>query len=169
MVSYSNHFCSFAKIVPLNAQIVPQNNHNHRKIIITSHSTIPEVSTIFSLSGNSSNSLKAMAKTGITALTIALMAGMWTVTMEQSSSSCTSVLISLSPCLNYITGNSSTPSSGCCSQLASVVASQPKCLCEAISGDAASSLGISINRTVALGLPSACSVQTPPLSRCNGG
>ncbi|KAJ4722494.1 Non-specific lipid-transfer protein-like protein [Melia azedarach] len=83
-----------------------------------------------------------------------------------AQSSCTTVLISMSPCLNYITGNSSTPSSQCCSQLASVVRSSPQCLCEVLNGGG-SSLGIDVNQTQALALPGACKVQTPPISRCN--
>ncbi|XP_044487186.1 non-specific lipid transfer protein GPI-anchored 5-like [Mangifera indica] len=83
------------------------------------------------------------------------------------SSGCTSALISLSPCLNYITGNSSTPSSSCCTQLASVVQQQPQCLCSVLNGGA-SQLGISLNQTLALSLPGACKVQTPPVSGCNG-
>ncbi|XP_059648835.1 non-specific lipid transfer protein GPI-anchored 5-like [Cornus florida] len=82
------------------------------------------------------------------------------------SSSCTNVIISMSPCLNYITGNSSTPSSGCCTQLATVVRSEPQCLCQVLTGGG-SSLGININQTQALALPGACNVQTPPISRCN--
>ncbi|BAT94086.1 hypothetical protein LR48_Vigan02g224100 [Vigna angularis] len=81
------------------------------------------------------------------------------------SSSCSSALVSLSPCLNYIAGNSSTPSSGCCSQLASIVSSQPQCLCEVLNGGA-SSLGITINQTQALAMPTACNVQTPPITQC---
>ncbi|PWA90973.1 plant lipid transfer protein/Par allergen [Artemisia annua] len=84
------------------------------------------------------------------------------------SSGCTNVLISLSPCLNYITGNTTTPSSSCCSQLSSVVNSQPQCLCQVLNGGG-SSLGININQTQALALPSACNVQTPPTSQCNAG
>ncbi|KAK9289086.1 hypothetical protein L1049_017557 [Liquidambar formosana] len=83
-----------------------------------------------------------------------------------AQSSCTNAIISLSPCLNYIQGNTSTPSSGCCSQLATIVSSQPQCLCQVLTGGA-SSLGISINQTQAMALPGACNVQTPPLSRCN--
>ncbi|XAR57259.1 hypothetical protein NMG60_11025329 [Bertholletia excelsa] len=82
------------------------------------------------------------------------------------SSGCTNALISMSPCLNYITGNSSTPSSSCCSQLANVVSTQPQCLCEAMNGGG-SNLGINVNQTQALALPGACKVQTPPVSRCN--
>lgn len=85
------------------------------------------------------------------------------------SSDCNNVLISMSPCLDYITGNSSRPSSSCCSQLSNVVKSQPQCLCEVIKGggSSASSLGINVNQTQAMALPSACNVQTPPVSRCN--
>ncbi|XP_050371931.1 non-specific lipid transfer protein GPI-anchored 5-like [Argentina anserina] len=83
-----------------------------------------------------------------------------------AQSSCTNVIISMSPCLNYITGNSSTPSSGCCSQLASVVRSNPQCLCQVLNGGG-SSLGINVNQTQAVALPGACNVQTPPTSQCN--
>ncbi|EOX94707.1 Bifunctional inhibitor/lipid-transfer protein/seed storage 2S albumin superfamily protein [Theobroma cacao] len=83
-----------------------------------------------------------------------------------AQSGCTSVLMGLAPCLNYIAGNSTTPASSCCSQLSSVVQSQPQCLCSALSGGG-SSLGITINQTRALSLPGACNVQTPPVSRCN--
>ncbi|KAL1803946.1 hypothetical protein DCAR_0935626 [Daucus carota subsp. sativus] len=98
-------------------------------------------------------------------LIIVMMALFWARTAAQSG--CTSVLIGMSSCLNYVTGsNTSTPSSSCCSALASVVKSQPQCLCSALNGDAATALGIKINRTLALALPAACKVQTPPVSRC---
>ncbi|GKC73210.1 non-specific lipid-transfer protein-like protein [Tanacetum coccineum] len=99
----------------------------------------------------------------IVAITMALLC---CYGMAQSSSGCTNVIISMSPCLNYISGNSSTPSSGCCTQLASVVKSQPQCLCEVLNGGG-SSLGLNINQTQALELPKACNVQTPPTSQCS--
>ncbi|KAL6191208.1 hypothetical protein ACLB2K_037599 [Fragaria x ananassa] len=85
---------------------------------------------------------------------------------SEAQSDCTNVIISMSPCLNYITGNSSTPSSGCCSQLSSVVRSSPQCLCQVLNGGG-SSLGINVNQTQALALPGACNVQTPPNGQCN--
>ncbi|CAL0310636.1 unnamed protein product [Lupinus luteus] len=101
-------------------------------------------------------------------LIMSLMVTLWGATMTQSQSSCTNVLITLSPCLDYITGNASTPSSECCSQLASVVSSQPQCLCEVVNGGASSfASSFNINQTLALALPSACRVQTPPISTCN--
>ncbi|XP_010096160.2 non-specific lipid-transfer protein-like protein At2g13820 [Morus notabilis] len=85
-----------------------------------------------------------------------------------AQSSCTNVLVTMAPCLNYVTGSSSTPSSSCCSQLSSVVQRQPRCLCSALNGGGMS-LGISINQTLALALPAACNIKTPPVSGCNGG
>ena len=85
-----------------------------------------------------------------------------------AQSSCTTALISMSPCLNYITGNTTSPSQQCCSQLGNVVRSSPDCLCQALNGGG-SQLGINVNQTQALALPRACNVQTPPVSRCNNG
>ncbi|KAD5803678.1 hypothetical protein E3N88_15038 [Mikania micrantha] len=101
----------------------------------------------------------------VSMILVITMAAMYQGATAQSSG-CTSVLISLSPCLNYISGNTSTPSSGCCTQLASVVRSQPQCLCQVLNGGG-SSLGLTINQTQALELPKACNVQTPPTSHCN--
>ncbi|KAI3423236.1 AAI domain-containing protein [Psidium guajava] len=84
----------------------------------------------------------------------------------QSTSSCTAALMTLTPCLSYVSGNSSVPSSTCCSTLSSVVQSQPRCLCLLLNGGV-SSLGYDINQTLALALPGACSVKTPSVSLCN--
>ncbi|KAJ4845371.1 hypothetical protein Tsubulata_039386 [Turnera subulata] len=82
-----------------------------------------------------------------------------------AQSSCTSALTSLAPCLNYVTGNSTNPSSTCCAQLGNVVQASPLCLCSLLNGNVPS-LGIQINQTLALSLPGACKVQTPPVSQC---
>ncbi|KAL7112924.1 hypothetical protein ACP275_04G031800 [Erythranthe tilingii] len=79
---------------------------------------------------------------------------------------CTMAMVSLSPCLNYVTGNSTAPSTSCCTRLSTLVDSQPQCLCALLKGGA-SSLGIAINQTLALALPAACNVQTPPVTQCN--
>ncbi|KAI6674770.1 hypothetical protein NL676_002676 [Syzygium grande] len=102
----------------------------------------------------------------VTALVAAVVALLWAGAVAQTS--CSSALISLSPCLSFITGNSSAPpSSACCTQLASVVNSEPLCLCEVLNGSASAALGMNINQTQAQKLPPACNVQTPPTSSCN--
>ncbi|PIN19470.1 hypothetical protein CDL12_07841 [Handroanthus impetiginosus] len=104
-----------------------------------------------------------VTKIGLFVLLLALLSDRTT-----AQSGCTTTLMGLSPCLNYVSGNSSSPSSSCCSQLSNVVQSQPQCLCLLLNGTA-SSYGFNINQTLAVGLPSVCNVQTPPVSRCNEG
>ncbi|KAK6940791.1 Bifunctional inhibitor/plant lipid transfer protein/seed storage helical domain [Dillenia turbinata] len=106
-----------------------------------------------------------MASRGIEmCLALALVSLYWASALAQLG--CTSALMGLSPCLNYVNGNSPSPSSSCCSQLSNIVQSQPVCLCSLLSGGS-SSLGITINQTRALELPGACDVKTPPVSQCN--
>ncbi|GFP86532.1 non-specific lipid-transfer protein-like protein at2g13820 [Phtheirospermum japonicum] len=99
-------------------------------------------------------------------LAVILVTTIWANATAQSTD-CTNVLVSMSPCLNYISGSSSTPSSACCTQLGTVVRAQPRCLCQVLNGGG-SNLGLNINKTQALALPHACRVQTPPTSQCNG-
>uniref|UniRef100_A0A1D1XU69 Non-specific lipid-transfer protein-like protein At2g13820 n=1 Tax=Anthurium amnicola TaxID=1678845 RepID=A0A1D1XU69_9ARAE len=98
--------------------------------------------------------------TTVAVVVAALFAG-----ASAQTSSCTTAIVGLAPCLGYITGNTTTPSSSCCSQLSTVVKSEPQCLCLVLNGGAAQ-YGITINQTQAMTLPSACSVQTPPVSAC---
>ncbi|KVI12393.1 Bifunctional inhibitor/plant lipid transfer protein/seed storage helical domain-containing protein, partial [Cynara cardunculus var. scolymus] len=90
----------------------------------------------------------------------------WVETTAQPG--CMIAFIGLAPCLSSVSGNSSTPSSACCSQLSNIVQVQPQCLCSLVNGGGTANLGISINQTLALSLPRACNVQTPPVSQCNG-
>ncbi|XP_042517130.1 non-specific lipid transfer protein GPI-anchored 5-like [Macadamia integrifolia] len=106
---------------------------------------------------------------GLVAVIAAVTMMLWVGGAAGQSSSCTSVIVGMAPCLNYITGNSSNPSSFCCQQLSSVVQSQPQCLCQVLNGGSGitAALGITINQTLALALPGACNVQTRPVSACN--
>ncbi|XP_020256095.1 non-specific lipid-transfer protein-like protein At2g13820 [Asparagus officinalis] len=96
-------------------------------------------------------------------LVLVLVAIMSAQTMAQTGCTPTNIA-GLSPCLGFITGNSSAPSSACCTQLASVVQTQAQCLCVFLNG--APQLPIAINQTQALTLPGACNIQAPPLSQC---
>ncbi|KAG6498671.1 non-specific lipid transfer protein GPI-anchored 2-like isoform X2 [Zingiber officinale] len=93
-------------------------------------------------------------------LAVGLAISMLLVQLASAQSGCTTAIISLSPCLGYIAGNTSTPSSSCCSQLATVVQSEPACLCSVLNGGA-SSLGVTVNQTRALALPGACGLRGP--------
>ncbi|XP_020552772.1 non-specific lipid-transfer protein-like protein At2g13820 isoform X2 [Sesamum indicum] len=100
-------------------------------------------------------------KVGIVLVVLAFLCAVAT-----AQSGCMSVIISMASCLNYVSGSTPTPSASCCSALANVVQTQPRCLCTIVNGGGGS-LGVNINQTLALGLPSACKVETPPISRCN--
>ncbi|CAN6836709.1 unnamed protein product [Brassica oleracea var. botrytis] len=108
-----------------------------------------------------------MGYTSIYAITfVALVGALLGVSKAQPSGSCLSTLTTLSPCLGYITGNSTTPSQTCCSQLDSVIKSSPQCICSAVNSPIPN-IGLNINRTQALQLPNACNIQAPRLSQCN--
>ena len=111
----------------------------------------------------------AATLTAAAAVTVAilLLAGGASAQSPSPSSQCTSALVSLSPCLNYISGNESSAPAPCCAQLGKVVRSEPQCLCVALAADPAA-LGLSVNRTRALGLPAACNLTTPDVSSCKG-
>jgi hypothetical protein len=106
------------------------------------------------------------AAAGLLLLVLAAAGGASAQSPPSPTSGCTSVLVSLSPCLNYISGNESAAPAACCAQLGKVAGSNPQCLCVALGADTAA-LGLSVNRTRALGLPDECKVKTPPVSDCN--
>ncbi|CAL4936422.1 unnamed protein product [Urochloa decumbens] len=115
--------------------------------------------------------MAARARAGALVLPVAcLVAAVAAAALFASASAqsgCTTTLISLYPCLNYISGNVSAPPTSCCSQLANVVQTSPQCLCAALSGDSSALSGVTIDKTRALKLPQACNVKTPPASKCN--
>lgn len=109
-----------------------------------------------------------MASRGVQMALVLVLASMFwggATTQSNSNTNCNNVLTTLAPCLNFLMGNSSTPSNSCCSQLGAVAKSSPDCLCAALNGSVPST-GININRTIALSLPDTCQVQTS-VDQCN--
>jgi hypothetical protein len=67
------------------------------------------------------------------------------------SADCTKHMLSLSPCLDFVTGSlSGQPTEDCCSALDSVLAHEPGCLC----------LLFPIDLTLVVSLPAACNIIT---------
>ncbi|XP_062187968.1 non-specific lipid transfer protein GPI-anchored 5-like [Phragmites australis] len=83
------------------------------------------------------------------------------------SNGCSSVMMTLSPCLDFISSKSPVPGISCCSLLTDIIQSDPRCLCMVLDGSA-TSFGISINQTRAMELPGVCKVQAPSISQCTG-
>ncbi|XP_008451079.2 non-specific lipid transfer protein GPI-anchored 2 isoform X2 [Cucumis melo] len=80
---------------------------------------------------------------------------------------CFTTLLNMSDCLSYVTAgsNDTKPNKQCCSELAGLVESSPKCLCELLSDPDKVGLTIDVDR--AMKLPSQCRVSTPPISLCS--
>ena len=87
----------------------------------------------------------------------------------QISTPCTASMIgSVTPCVNYITGSTSnggSPTAGCCSSLKSLMGTGMDCACLLITGGVP--VQLPINRTLALSLPRACKMGGVPL-QCKG-
>lgn len=108
-----------------------------------------------------------MASNRYEAISIVLVIVMVTLSGgAMATTECRTAVVSLSPCLNYVSGNVSAPAHPCCAQLATVVKSHLLCLCSLVHGEMPS--GYKVNETLVLGLPVACNIQTPPASRCDG-
>ncbi|MCO5606888.1 hypothetical protein L7F22_061079 [Adiantum nelumboides] len=82
-----------------------------------------------------------------------------------TTADCNAEIVALLPCLDYVQGNVSTPSAGCCGGLTGVVQSNPTCLC-VLANDSA--LPIRVDPIRATGLPAACNVTAPTIICGNG-
>lgn len=80
---------------------------------------------------------------------------------------CTNELVGLATCLPYVGGQAKSPTPDCCRGLKQVLKDDKKCLCVIIRDRDDPELGLNINVTLALGLPSVC--QAPAnVSQCPG-
>lgn len=95
------------------------------------------------------------------------MVGTNAPTAAAPEADCSSALVSLAGCLSFVEEGSkeTKPQRECCSSLKEVVKKEVGCLCQAFKQSA--DLGVKLNITKALALPSACGVKTPPFSKCN--
>ncbi|CAN4110439.1 unnamed protein product [Withania somnifera] len=77
---------------------------------------------------------------------------------EKDKQECTQSLIGLATCLPYVGGNAPAPTPDCCNGLKQVLKASKKCLCLLIKDRNDPDLGLQLNVTLALTLPSACQV-----------
>ncbi|KAL0926441.1 hypothetical protein M5K25_002675 [Dendrobium thyrsiflorum] len=110
--------------------------------------------------------MSSMAQRITKAAIIIIAITLLSIDKSSEEDDCVAAIVGLQPCTDYITGSSSAPSPQCCLKLATVVSTEPICLCIIVNGGG-SQFGIKVNQTRALALPGECKVQTPPASRCN--
>ncbi|KAL6649282.1 hypothetical protein ACP70R_013506 [Stipagrostis hirtigluma subsp. patula] len=99
--------------------------------------------------------------------TVALaMVAMAAADMSADKNECADQLVGLAPCLQYVQGQARAPAPDCCGGLRQVLGKSPKCLCVLVKDKDDPNLGIKINATLALALPSACGATHANVSHC---
>lgn len=101
---------------------------------------------------------------------VLLMAGPTNSVQAVSSSSlgknCVTQLLGLYPCLDFVTnGKVDSVSPQCCSAIEATVKANVMCLCLLFTNNS-EIVGVSINQTKALLLPTLCKIVVPPVSTC---
>lgn len=80
---------------------------------------------------------------------------------------CTEQLVGMATCLPYVQGQAKSPTPDCCSGLKQVLNTNKKCLCVIIQDRNDPDLGLQINVSLALALPSVCHA-TADVTKCPG-
>ncbi|KAK4492203.1 hypothetical protein RD792_003002 [Penstemon davidsonii] len=76
--------------------------------------------------------------------------------IDKDKEKCGNVLIGLATCLPYVSGESNAPPTDCCSGLKQVLQTSRECICLLVKDRNDPSLGLQINATRALSLPTRC-------------
>ncbi|GMI71772.1 glycosylphosphatidylinositol-anchored lipid protein transfer 6 [Hibiscus trionum] len=85
-----------------------------------------------------------------------LIFGLATSDINQDKTECADQLVGLAPCLPYVGGEAKTPTIDCCGGLKQVLDKSRKCLCVLIKDRNDPDLGLKINASLAVTLPSTC-------------
>ncbi|XP_038900291.1 non-specific lipid transfer protein GPI-anchored 6 [Benincasa hispida] len=85
-----------------------------------------------------------------------LFVGFVSSNIDQDRAECADQVVGLATCLPYVGGEAKAPTPDCCSGLNLVLQKSRKCLCILIKDRDDPSLGLKVNLTLALGLPTAC-------------
>ncbi|KAK2978224.1 hypothetical protein RJ640_024257 [Escallonia rubra] len=81
-----------------------------------------------------------------------------TATMAEDEKDCADQLTNLASCIPYVSGTAKKPTPECCEDTKKVRSAKPKCLCVLIKESTDPSMGLPINTTLAIQMPSACNI-----------
>ncbi|PSR90251.1 hypothetical protein CEY00_Acc30451 [Actinidia chinensis var. chinensis] len=84
------------------------------------------------------------------------MVGLASSDLAKDRQECADQLVGLATCLPYVGGQAKAPTLDCCSGLKQVLKASKKCLCILVKDRNDPSLGLKINATLALSLPTTC-------------
>lgn len=89
-------------------------------------------------------------------LLVLLVSVMARCDVEKDKEKCANDLAGVATCLPYVTGEAKSPPIDCCTSLKQVLHKSPLCICLLVKDRNDPSLGLNINATLALSLPSHC-------------
>ncbi|KAI3414733.1 AAI domain-containing protein [Psidium guajava] len=98
-------------------------------------------------------------------LMLMLLLGLSSSDLAQDRAECADQLVGLATCLPYVGGDARTPTPDCCSGMKMVLRKGLKCLCILVKDRNDPSLGLKINTTLALSLPTSCNAPVN-ISQC---
>ncbi|CAI0389802.1 unnamed protein product [Linum tenue] len=86
-------------------------------------------------------------------------------TLQDAETECAEHLTDLAACIPYVSGTAKKPTPECCQDAKKLKDTEPKCLCVLIKESTDPSMGLPINTTLALQMPSACNIDAK-VSNC---
>ncbi|KAF8396021.1 hypothetical protein HHK36_017633 [Tetracentron sinense] len=93
---------------------------------------------------------------GLSYILVLMMVGFVSSDLAKDREECANQLVGLATCLPYVGGDAKAPTLDCCTGLKQVLDKNKKCLCILVKDRNDPSLGLKINATLALSLPTAC-------------
>ncbi|KAK6145107.1 hypothetical protein DH2020_021927 [Rehmannia glutinosa] len=87
---------------------------------------------------------------------LALLFGVATCDIEKDKEKCANQLVGAATCLPYVSGEANVPPMDCCTGFNQIVKNSPECICLLVKDRNDPSLGLQINATRALSLPTLC-------------
>lgn len=94
----------------------------------------------------------------VSCIVMASLAAAAMATMADDEKDCADQLTSLAACIPFVSGTAKKPSPQCCEDTQKVKTTKPKCLCVLIKESTDPSMGLPVNTTLALQMPSACNI-----------
>ncbi|CAK7334868.1 unnamed protein product [Dovyalis caffra] len=79
-------------------------------------------------------------------------------TLQDDEKECADQLGNLAACIPFVSGTAKKPTPECCQDTQKVKTNKPKCLCVLIKESTDPSMGLPVNTTLALQMPSACNI-----------
>ncbi|KDP32327.1 hypothetical protein JCGZ_13252 [Jatropha curcas] len=97
-------------------------------------------------------------KIGIFCIAVASLVMVSVGSLQQDEQDCADQLTNLASCIPFVSGTAKKPTPECCQDTQKLKSTKPKCLCVLIKESSDPSVGLPVNTTLALQMPSVCNI-----------